>query len=102
MSYGAWVLDVLVGFPVLAAVAVLYGRATRRASGYIPVLLLTFLCPPVLVTFSYGNEVALALTCFVGALCMAPPAGRLANFGGGILLSVFGVRLQEFMTGERK
>jgi hypothetical protein len=30
------------------------------------------------------------------------PVGDLLLFGGGVLLSTFGVRLQEFMTGERR
>ncbi|MCP4537396.1 MAG: hypothetical protein GY832_09640 [Chloroflexi bacterium] len=30
------------------------------------------------------------------------PIGDLLLFGGGLLLSIFGIRLQEFMTGERK
>jgi hypothetical protein len=30
------------------------------------------------------------------------PVGDLLLFGGGVLLSAFGVRLQEFMTGERQ
>jgi len=30
------------------------------------------------------------------------PIGDVLLFGGGALLSVFGFRLQEFMTGERK
>jgi hypothetical protein len=30
------------------------------------------------------------------------PIGDLLLFGGGLLLGIFGIRLQEFMTGERK
>jgi hypothetical protein len=30
------------------------------------------------------------------------PIGDVLLFGGGVLISVFGFRLQEFMTGERK
>jgi hypothetical protein len=37
-----------------------------------------------------------------GAEFTGQPVGDLLLFGGGVLLSLFGVRLQEFMTGERR
>ncbi len=37
-----------------------------------------------------------------GATFTGEPVGDLLLFGGGVLLSAFGIRLQEFMTGGRE
>ncbi|HET90157.1 MAG TPA: hypothetical protein ENN99_05380 [Chloroflexi bacterium] len=39
---------------------------------------------------------------FHGGTFIGEPVGDLLLFGGGALLSAFGIRLQEFMTGGRQ
>jgi uncharacterized membrane protein len=75
----------------LGRIAYFYEQTSGQQTGYyflfLPALLLTAGAVWYLV---YNVE-------FTGQ-----PIGDLLLFGGGVLLGVFGIRLQEFMTGERK
>ena len=75
----------------LGRIAYFYEKTSGHQTGYYFLLLPTLLLGAGAVWYLMYNVE------FTGQ-----PIGDLLLCGGGVLLSVFGIRLQEFMTGERK
>jgi hypothetical protein len=75
----------------LGRIAYFYEKTSGQQTGYV------FLLIPALLLIAGAVWYFLYNVEFTGQ-----PIGDLLLFGGGVLLSAFGVRLQEFMTGERK
>lgn len=82
-------IGVLIVF--LGRIAYFYEKTSSQQTGYY-FLLLPALLLAVGVAWYFVHNIE-----FTGQ-----PVGDLLLFGGSVLLSVFGIRLQEFMTGERK
>ena len=75
----------------LGRIAYFYEKTSGQQTGYY------FLFLPSLLLIAGAGWYLVKNVEFTGQ-----PIGDLLLFGGGLLLSVFGIRLQEFMTGERK
>jgi len=86
----AWtVIGILIA--VLGRIAYFYEKTSGQRTGYFFSLLPALLMMASAVWYlACGEE-------FTGQ-----PAGDLLLFGGGVLLCLFGFRLQELMTGERR
>jgi hypothetical protein len=86
----SWVgIGVLIFF--LGRIAYFYEKTSGQQTGYYFLLIpAVILAVGVVWYLIYSIE-------FTGQ-----PIGDLLLFGGGVLLFVFGTRLQEFMTGERR
>ena len=90
LSVYSWAaIGVLIAF--LGRIAYFYAKTSGQRVGYywliLPALLLV---AGVVCYLRYGGD-------FTGQ-----PTGDLLLFGGGVLLCLFGSRLQELMTGERR
>ena len=88
-TYSWIVVGMLVVF--LGRIAYFYEKTSGQQTGYYFLLLPALLLGAGVIWYlTHGGE-------FTGQ-----PIGDLLLFGGGALLSAFGIRLQEFMTGERR
>ena len=86
----AWVVTGLLLF-FLGRIAYFYEQTSGERIGY------RFLLLPALLLMGGMVWYFVADIEFTGQ-----PVGDLLLFGGGISLGLFGMRLQEFMTGERR
>jgi hypothetical protein len=78
-------------FVFLGRIAYFYEKTSGQQTGYYLLLL------PALLLIGGAGWYLVKNIEFTGQ-----PISDLLLFGGGLLLSIFGIRLQEFMTGERK
>ena len=90
LAFYSWAA-ILMLIAFLARIAYFYEKTSGQQTGYYFLLVPGLLLAAGAIWYLRHNVE------FTGE-----PVGDLLLFGSGILLSVFGVRLQEFMTGERR